>query len=241
MNRLLNRANKKVSFGNATMLLIAVTLMAQVLGFFRTRLVSTNFTANDPGSTDAFFAANQIPDFFFFTIAAGALGVAVVPFLADRLQKGDHKGLWDMINSLLNLLSIVMFVVAIIIFVFARPLLQNVVAPNLGPHQLDQATTIMRIIALNPLLFTLSGIITSVQQTFGRFFFYAIAPLFYNLAIIISVFVFRDNVGVVGLGIGALIGSALQLLVALLGLWGLGFKYRPRINFKSNDLKHVLR
>src|SRR3990167_9706178 len=100
-----------------------------------------------------------------------------------------------------------MFVVAIIIFVFARPLLQNVVATNLGPHQLDQATTIMRIIAFNPLLFTISGIITAVQQTFGRFFFYAIAPLFYNMAIIASIFIFRDNLGLVGLGVGALFGA----------------------------------
>ncbi len=99
----------------------------------------------------------------------------------------------------------------------------------------------MQIIALNPLLFTLSGIITSVQQTFGRFFFYAIAPLFYNLAIIISVYLFKYNLGIVGLGVGALVGATLQLLVASLGLRGLGFKYRARINFKSGDFKLIMR
>lgn len=222
------------------MLLISVALMGQGLGFFRNRLVSTNFTVNNPGSTDAFFAAFQIPDFFFLTIAAGALGVAVVPFLADKLRKGDRKGLWDITSSLLNLLTIVMFFVALIIFIFARPLLHYVVAPKLGPNELNQATTIMRIIALNPLMFTLSGIITSVQQTFGRFFFFAIAPLFYNLAIIISVYAFKHNLGIVGLGIGALIGAFAQLLIATMGLWGLGFRYRPRVNFKSADFKLIL-
>src|SRR3989338_1178359 len=143
MNRLINRANKKVSLGNATMLLIIVALMAQLLGFFRNRLVSTNFTQVDPGSTDAFFAAFQIPDFFFLTIAAGALGVAFVPVLADRLQKGDKQGMWEITNSLLNLLSVIMFFVALIIFVFAEPLLHYVVAPKLTPQQLHQATDIM--------------------------------------------------------------------------------------------------
>jgi putative peptidoglycan lipid II flippase len=241
MKRILNRANKKISFGNATMMLIIVALMGQLLGFFRNRLVSTNFTQVDPGSTDAFFAAFQIPDFFFLTIAAGALGVAFVPVLADRLHKGDKTGMWDITSSLLNMLSVVMFVVALIILIFARPLLHYIVAPKLLPEQLDQATTIMRLLALNPLLFTLSGIITSVQQTFGRFFFYAIAPLFYNLAIILSIYVFKDHLGIIGLGIGALVGAFAQLLVATLGLWGLGFRYSMGINFKSKDFKLILR
>ena len=184
-----------MSFGNASMLLIGVALLGQILGFFRNRLLVANFARNDPGSTDAFFAAFQIPDFFFFTIAAGALGVAFIPILSDRLQKGDKKALWEITSSLFNLLTIIMFIVALVIFVFARPLLSNIVAPALTPHQLDQATQIMRLIALNPLFFTLSGIITSVQQTCGRFFFFAIAPLFYNLSIIFSIYIFKYDLG----------------------------------------------
>jgi putative peptidoglycan lipid II flippase len=241
VNRVLNRANKRVSLSNAAVLLIVTALMAQLLGFFRNRLVSTNFTQVNPGSTDAFFAAFQIPDFFFLTIAAGALGVAFMPVLADRLHLGDRKSIWEITSSLLNVLGIVMFVVALVIFAFARPLLHYIVAPKLGPVQLNEATNIMRLIALNPLLFTMSGILTSVQQTFGRFFFYAIAPLFYNLSIIVSIYVFKHHVGIVGLGIGALIGALLQLLVALLGLWGLGFHYKPKINFQSGDFQLILR
>jgi putative peptidoglycan lipid II flippase len=241
VKRFLTRANRRITFGNAATLLIGASLLSQMLGFFRNRLVSTNFTQVDPGSTDAFFAAFQIPDFFFLTIAAGALGVAFVPVLADRLQRGDKKAMWEITNSLLTMLTIVMFIVALIIFVFARPLLQYIVAPKLTPEQLHQATMIMRLIALNPLLFTLSGILTSVQQTFGRFFFFAIAPLFYNLSIIMSVYLFKYELGIVGLGVGALIGAFAQLIVATLGLWGLGFRYRPKIIFKSADFRQVMR
>ncbi len=241
MKQFLTRTNKRITFGNAAVLLISTSLLSQLLGFFRNRLVSTNFTQVNPGSTDAFFAAFQIPDFFFLTIAAGVLGVAFMPVLADRLQLGDRKSIWELSSSLLNLLTIVMFVIAIIIFIFAKPLLHNIVAPKLGPVQLDQAVTIMRIVALNPLLFTLSGILTSVQQTFGRFFFFAIAPLFYNLSIIASVYIFKYHLGVIGLGIGALVGAMAQLIIAGLGLWGLGFRYRPKINFKSGDFKLIMR
>lgn len=239
--RLLSRANQRISLGNAAALLIAASLLGQVLGFLRTKLVNANFPAIGPDSTDAYFAAFKIPDLFFFTLAAGALGVAFMPFLAERLEKGDKKSIWELSNSLMNLLAIIMAIIGVIIFVFAEPLLHYVVAPNLSPEQMHNASTIMRLIAFNPLLFTISGILTSVQQTFGRFFFYAVAPLFYNSAIIVSIYVFKDDLGLIGLGVGALLGAVLQLAVALLGFIGMHYKYQVTIKWKNNDFKQILR
>src|SRR5579859_1642997 len=212
---------KRIPLSNVALLLIGSALVGQVLGFLRIRLINGNFLAAGPHSTDAYFAAFNIPDFFFYTISAGVLGVAFIPVLADRLQKGDRKGMWELSASLLNLLSIVMGVVALVIFIFAEPLIHHVVAPNLNPTQLHDAVIIMRFLALNPLLFTVSGILVSVQQTLGRFFFYALAPLFYNVCIIISIYLFRHtSFGLKGLGLGALVGAILQLLVVCLGLIG---------------------
>lgn len=243
MNRFLDRTNKRISLGGAATLLIAVTLLGQVLGFLRSRFISTNFTAHDPGSSDAFFAAFQIPDFFFYILAAGALGVAFLPILTDKLAQGDKKGMWQIANSLVNTLAITMTIVGVCIFIFANQLI-SVLAPDmqrLHPEHFAQAVDIMRLIAFNPLLFTLSGIITTIQQAFGRFFFYAVAPLFYNLAIIASIFVFRDNLGIVGLGVGALIGGLLQLGIAWLGLVGLKYTYRPTIRWRNEGFRSVLR
>lgn len=241
MNRLLNRVNKRVSLGGAAAILLVVSLIGQLLGFLRYKVVNANFDTLGPQSTDAYFAAFKIPDFFFFTVAAGALGVAFMPILAEHLERGDKKGVWELSNSLLNLLMIAMFIVGLIMLLFADPLLRYIVAPSLPPEQLHNAATIMRIIAFNPLLFAISGILASVQQNLGRFFFFAIAPVFYNAAILISVYVFRDNVGLVGLGFGALIGAVLQLLVVLLGLQGTGYRWSPRISWKNKDFKLILR
>ena len=239
-SKLFDRANKKISLGNAAALLIVAALSGQILGFLRVKLVNANFSQFGPESTDAFFAAFKIPDFFFYTIAAGALGVAFIPILADHLERHDRKGAWELATSLLNMLAVVMGIIGVIILVFAEPLLE-LVAPGLEPAQKHNAATIMRFIAFNPLLFTISGILTAVQQTFGRFFFYAVAPLFYNVAIILSIFIFRDNVGIVGLGIGALIGAVLQLLIVLFGLGGLNYVFQRKINFKNPDFRRILR
>lgn len=239
MNRFLSRTNKRISLGSAATLLVVVTLVGQVIGFLRNRLISTNFTATNPGSSDAFFTAFQIPDFFFYTIAAGALGVAFIPILTDKLHANDRKSLWEIASSLLNILAVVMAIVGLMIFIFADHLIR-ILAPNLAPEHFREAVIIMRVIAFNPLLFTLSGIITSIQQTFGRFFFFAIAPLFYNLAIIASVFLFKDTLGIIGLGVGALVGGVLQLGIAWIGLLGLKFRYRPKITWGNDGFRKVM-
>jgi len=240
MNSTDDNKKPRLSISNIAGLLVATSLTGQVLGFLRTKLVNANFPTTGPHSTDAYFAAFNIPDFFFFTLAAGALGVAFMPVLSDRLYRHNRKSVWELSASLMNLLAIIMFFVAIVMLLFAKPLIRHVVAPGLPPAQLDTAAQIMRLLAFNPLLFTISGILASVQQTMGRFFFYAIAPLFYNVTIIASIFIFKNNIGLVGLGLGALIGAIIQLGVVACGLWQTGFHWHPHINWKSKDFKTIL-
>jgi putative peptidoglycan lipid II flippase len=245
-----SRKTKRISLGGVAVLLMGTSLSGQILGFLRTKLVNANFSAIGPHSTDAYFAAFNIPDFFFFTVAAGALGVAFMPVLSDHLHRNDRRSMWEISSSLLNLLAIIMAIVGVCIFVFARPLVQYVVAPNMTPAQLDTTVAIMRLIAFNPLLFTISGILTSMQQTMGRFFFYAIAPLFYNFSVLVSAIIFSSipphhggpwHLGLVGLGVGAIVGALLQLTIVIVGMRQVSFHYQPRINWRSSDFLLVLR
>ena len=238
----ISRKHKKVSFGNAALLLVGTAMLAQVLGFFRTKLVNANYAdlaVTDPQNAGVYFAAFVLPDFFFFVIAAGALGVAFMPYLNDRLAKGDRRAVWDLSSSLLNFLSIFLFAVGLLMFVFADVLAKKL-THGYTHEQLANVALMMRILALNPMFFTISGVIAAVQQVFGRFFFYAIAPLFYNFSIIVSLYVFKHSIGIVGLAIGAAVGAVLQLLVILLGSYGLGFRWRPRINM-TRDFRAMLR
>ena len=241
MNRWLNRANQRISLTSAAALLVSASLFGQLLGFMRTQVVNGNF--NSPGhiTTDAYFAAFKIPDFFFYTIAAGALGVAFMPFLAEKMHQGDRQAVWRLSSGLLNLLGILMAIVGVIILVFTKPLLAIVVGHNLNPVQTHDAITIMRLVAFNPLLFTISGILTSLQQTFGRFFFYALAPIIYNGCIIASVYIFKGSLGLIGLGVGALAGAVIQLLIVMFGLVGMHFRYTTMIDFKNADFRRILR
>ncbi len=234
------RIAKRVSLPGAATLLIVTMLLEQLLGFLRTMLVNGNFPLEGPNSTDAYFAAFKIPDLFFYVLAAGVLSVVLIPILSERMSRSDRRGVWELSNSLMNLMALITFGIGILILIFAEQLM-NVVAPDLTPEQLANSASIMRLIAFNPLFFTLSGILTSTQQVFGRFFFFAITPVVYNVSIIASIFIFGDSLGLVGLGVGALAGGLLQFLVALSGVAGLGFRWKPEINFKSMDFRRILR
>jgi putative peptidoglycan lipid II flippase len=237
---------KRVPLTSVASLLIITTMIGQILGFLRTKLVNANFPATGPQSTDAYFAAFNIPDFFFFTIAAGALGVAFIPVLSDHLQRGDRKGVNELTTSLMNLLALIMFGVGLIMFIFAEPIMRHFVAPE----QLHAATMTLRLIAFNPLFFTISGVMTSLQQSLGRFFFYAMGPLFYNAAVIVAAVVFSTvpghgggpgDLGVIGLGLGALFGAVAQMIIIGFGSINLRYRWTPKIIWRSSDFKLILK
>lgn len=235
MNRLLSRANKRLGIGSAATLLAAAGFIGIFLGILRTKLINANFV---PFESDAYFAAFKIPDLVFFTLASGALGVAFLPILSERLQKNKQSA-WDVASYVLNFLAIVAFLASILIIIFARPIME-LVANGFTPAQLDLSVAIMRIISVNIFLFSVSTVLTTVQQSSGRFFFMAIAPLFYNGSIIAAIYLFGDKYGIVGLSLGVALGAILQLGVVAFGMVGLNFKYRPRIDFKNKSFREVL-
>lgn len=237
MNRFLSKANKRISFGSAAMLLAGASLAGTILGIVRTKLINANFNNFE---TDAYFAAFKIPDFVYFTLASGALGVAFLPILSERLRTNKQSA-WQVSSYMLNALGMLTLVVSILLIIFAKPLLQYVVAPGFTPEQLQLSVAIMRIISVNVFIFSISTLLTTVQQSVGRFFFFAVAPLFYNGAIIASIYVFGNSLGIVGLSIGVAIGAILQLLVVSLGMVGIKFRYTPWIDFKNKSFLEVLR
>ena len=108
----------------------------------------------------------------------------------------------------------------------------------------------MRVIAINPFLFAVATVISSVQQAVGRFVFNALAPTMYNLGIIIGAIWFTGGInlfghqifsgGIMGVALGVVLGAVLQLIVSSLGLLGLGFDYRFKIYWRNRGFRKIL-
>ncbi len=108
-----------------------------------------------------------------------------------------------------------------------------------------------RVIAINPFLFSIATVLTSMQQAVGRFIFYAFAPALYNVGIIVGITWFTGGInifglqlfegGIMGVALGVIFGAVLQLLVALIGMFGLGFDYDFKIYWKNHGFRTILR
>ena len=237
MNNFLRRINRKMSLRSAAVLIAASLGVGFVLGFIRTKLIYANF--ND-FSTGAYFVAFEIPDLIFYIFSAGALSVAFIPVLSDKVFTANMKQAWRLTSSVLNSLSLIMLVVSLCLVLFPRPIVE-LIAGGFSPERLDVAAQIMRLAAINPLVFSITSVFSSIQQVFGRFFYFAVAPLFYNLSIIASIYLFKDSMGVVGLVSGVAIGALSNILILGLGMNKLNFKHSWLLGWKDRAFLQVVK
>lgn len=244
-------ANMKMSVKTAAVVLASSTLVSALLGLFRDRLLNSYYLGTYPTGIDAYTAAFTIPDFMFFILTSGALAVSFIPVFNQRLMTGNKKSAWEMSSSLLNALALVTLVASILIMVFADPLIRYVVSPGLDESGMILAINMTRVIAINPFLFSIATVLTSMQQAVGRFVFYAVAPAIYNIGIIIGITWFTGGInlfgvqvfegGIMGVAIGVILGAVMQLIVALIGLFGLGFDYEFKIAWKNQGFRTILK
>ncbi len=246
----LARANQRFSLQLAAGLLAGSTLLSSLLGFFRDRLLNSTYFETYPQGLDAYTVAFIIPDFMFFVLVSGALSVTFIPVFNERLATHNKKSAWELSTSMMNLLALAALVASILIVIFAEPLV-NIVAPGMDEDARALAISLMRVIAINPFLFAVSSVIASMQQAVGRFTFFALAPIFYNIGIIIGILWFTNGVtlfgvqifegGIMGVALGVVLGSIMQLITSVIGLIGMGFDYRFKIFWKNQGFRQVLK
>ena len=244
-------ANMRLSIKSAAIVLAGSALASALLGLFRDRLLNSYYLGTYPTGIDAYTAAFTIPDFMFFILTSGALSVSFIPVFNQRLAVGNKKSAWELSSSLINLFAIVTFITSILIMIFADPLIRYIVSPGLDESGMVLAINMTRVIAINPFLFSIATVLTSIQQAVGRFVFYAFAPAIYNIGIIIGITWFTGGInifgvqlfegGIMGVALGVILGAIMQLIVALIGLFGLGMDYDFKINWKNQGFKSILR
>lgn len=248
--RIASKISGRLSVKWAAVILSVSTLLSALLGLYRDRLLNGMYL-NDIGGKpyiDAYTVAFTIPDFMYFILVSGALSVSFIPVFTQRMVAGNKESAWRLSSSMINFMAIITLMASVFIMIFAPLLVQYIVGPGLNEQSQALATSMMRVIAINPFLFAISTVLSSIQQAVGRFVFFAVAPMFYNIGIIIgAVFLTREipfigwEGGIMGVALGVVLGAVLQLLISALGLIGVGFDYKFKIFRKNLAFKKVLR
>lgn len=258
VRRAVSKVNKRLTVKLAATLLASSMLLSSLLGFFRDRLLNSAYMPNEaaglagyPVGLDAYTAAFMVPDFMFAILVSGALSVTFIPVFNARWIKGNKQSAWQIGSSMINFMAFATLIASILIIIFADPLMGYVIAPGLSESGHALAVSMMRVIAVNPFIFAIAAVIASIQQAVGRFTFYALAPMIYNVGIIIGTVWFTDGInlfgwqvfdgGIMGVALGVALGSVMQLIVSSVGLMGLGFDYDFKIYWRNKGFRKALR
>lgn len=224
----------------AALILGIASLGSRIIGLIRERVFTTTFGAGD--TFDAFVAAFRIPDLIFNLVVIGALSAAFIPLFTDKMVKGK-KGeaqAFDFAASVLNAMLIAVGVLAAIYAALASYLVP-LITPGFEGEKLQLTIELSRIMALQPILLTVSFVFSGVLNSFKRFVAYALAPILYNVGIIIGVVLFVPYIGVAGLGWGVVLGAVLHMLVQLPSAVKVGFRWKKTFTWFSSDLRKLWR
>ena len=251
------KINQRLNVKLAATIMASSTLLSSLLGFFRDRLLNSAYmpskngvSAGYPVGLDAYTAAFMVPDFMFAVLVSGALSVTFIPVFNERWVKGNKQSAWQISSSMINFMALITMAASVLIIIFADPLMKYLIAPGLSESGHALAVSMMQVIAVNPFIFAVAAVIASIQQAVGRFMFCALAPMLYNVGIIIGTVWFTGGVnlfgwqifdgGIMGVALGVVLGSFLQLIVSAVGLAGFGFDYNFKIYWRNKGFRKVL-
>ncbi len=201
----------------AAIILAVATLISQLLGLLRDRLLAGTFGAGE--TLDIYYAAFRVPDFLFIAIGSLLAMTVLVPLLVELLQENNNEKTQRFLSSLFTVFTIVLLLASLIAF-FCMPVLGKLIAPGFSPTQQLTLVHLSRILLLSPFFLGLSNLFGSITQAKRQFLLYSISPILYNLGIISGVVLFYPIFGVSGLVYGVVLGALLHLLVQLIGSLG---------------------
>jgi putative peptidoglycan lipid II flippase len=208
----------------------AAVLLSRVVGLVREIVIRAMLGVTTIDAT-AFDIAKAIPEAIFLIIAGGAIGSAFIPTFTAYFERDDEPGAWRLFSSVINILTLVVAIIAVLAMIFAPQIVTFFYAANIAaePELLDTTVRLMRVMLLSPIIFGASGVIMGALNARQHFLYPALAPTVYNLGIIAGALLFgRTAVGpAMGLAIGSVAGALGHLLIQLPVLRSKGARYAP--------------
>jgi len=229
--------SSKQQIARAAGIVIVAFALSRILGLAREMVIGQQFGTSS--ELDAYLAAFRLPDILFQLVAGGALGSAFIPTFSGYLARGDERGAWRLASAVINLVFVLLSALALLAAAFAPLLVAKVVAPGFDPAKRALTAQLMRLMLLSPVIFSVSGIVMGVLNSYQHFLLPALAPIGYNLSIIGAALFLSPSLGIHSLAVGVVVGSLLHLAVQVPGLIRRGMGYSPILNLGDPGVREV--
>ena len=214
-------------------------VVSRILGFGRDYVITVLYGAQTV-EVNAYSIANLFPETIFFVIAGGAMTSAYLPTFTAYFARDDEAGAWRLFAAIVNLLVLAVTAVSLVTALIAPWLVEQLYSELVAgqPELLALTVALMRVMLLSTVIFGASGVVMATLNARQHFLLPALAPIVYNLGIIICGLLFAPNV--MGLAIGAVVGAMGHLLIQLPMLRRVGGRYRPVLSLRLPGVRQVL-
>lgn len=232
------------------------TIVSRVTGLMRSLVLLAVVGSALNGSI--FNVANSIPNSLYILVAGGIFNVVLVPQLV-RAMKNDPDGGDAYANRIITLGMLVLGAATIVLMVAAPLLVRLLFGEDLFTAKLTrqrESAELLMLLCMPQVFFygafVLVGQILNSRQRFGPMMW---APIVNNLVALTVLGAYAVVFGVASpgakdgfstgeawlLGLGSTLGIAVQAMVLVPFLRQVGFRYRPRFDFRGVGLSHTLR
>ena len=206
--------------GRAALVVSGGILLSRLLGFLRDVVLAAVLGATSTG--DVYDAAFVLPDFLFYLVAGGFLSITFIPILSRYVAEGDIEGGWRAFAAVFKPVAVLVTLLTLLAMLFADRLVDAIYLRfpdfvgalagdtdgGLTQEQLDQVTTLTRIVLPAQIFFVIGALFMAVQYTYERFLIPTLAPIVYNLAIIVGGIALRNSdIPAIGFAWGVLVGA----------------------------------
>jgi putative peptidoglycan lipid II flippase len=217
---------------SAATLIMVMIVASRLLGLVRQRVLAHYFVSSD---LSLFFAAFRLPDTIFEILVFGTFASAFIPIFTNTLKESKEKA-WKTAGIIANWGGLFFVILAAIVVIFAHPL-YRLITPGFIASDQTKIADLARILFIAQGFFVISYVLTAVLESSKRFFVPALAPLFYNLGMIISTILLSSRYGLYAPVIGVVIGASMHFLIQLPFAIKLGFRFSKAFTITPEVMK----
>ncbi len=223
----------------STVVVMVSTFASRLLGFARIAVIGAVFGAS--GEADVLNLVFNIPNNLRKLLAEGALSSAFIPVLSQEIVRDpDGPKPRALVRNILALQFVILLPVLALSVVFATPIINTILDfPEAARQAL--AADLFRYLINYLLLISVSAVLVGTLNAHNRFFVPAVMPLFFSIAVIVSILTLHRRLGVYSMAVGVLVGGVLQVAVQSPAFFRLGYDFRLSFRFDNPEFRRILR
>jgi len=221
---------------SAAFILAVASGVSAVLGLVRTRLLASNFGVSK--DLAIFYTADKIPNLLYSMIIVGAVSTVFIPIFTSLLSK-DKDSAFQVASSIINSTFLFFITIGTVIFIFSPQIIEALSVHTFTKDEVNLGSNLMRIMLVSQIFLVAGSLSTSVLQSFKYFFIPALAPVFYNIGMILGIVFLSEKFGIYGPATGTLLGAVLHFSIQIPLLKKSGFKLSKKINFSDKNFRKI--